>query len=52
MSNEITVALYLYKRLHELGVRGVHGVPVCTFEVTDKFFWMLADGGIPRAIST
>ncbi|KAI5806317.1 thiamine diphosphate-binding protein [Geopyxis carbonaria] len=23
----ITVAAYLYKRLHELGVRGVHGVP-------------------------
>ncbi|KAI5813810.1 thiamine diphosphate-binding protein [Pyronema omphalodes] len=24
---KIPVALYLYKRLHELGVRGVHGVP-------------------------
>lgn len=27
-ATKIPVALYLYKRLHELGVRGVHGVPV------------------------
>lgn len=23
----ISIATYLFKRLHELGVRGVHGVP-------------------------
>jgi hypothetical protein len=31
-TNEVSVVLYLYKRLHELGVRGVHGLPVCTLE--------------------
>lgn len=28
MSEQISIGLYLFKRLHELGVRGVHGVPV------------------------
>ena len=27
MSDQITVGAYLFKRLHEFGVRGVHGVP-------------------------
>ncbi|KAH8151709.1 uncharacterized protein LAJ45_04331 [Morchella importuna] len=27
MSEQISIGLYLFKRLHELGVRGVHGVP-------------------------
>lgn len=26
-SNEVTVGEYLFRRLHEFGVRGVHGVP-------------------------
>lgn len=26
---KVSVGIYLFKRLHELGVRGVHGVPVC-----------------------
>ena len=27
MSSSIDLAEYLFKRLHQLGVRGVHGVP-------------------------
>ncbi|KAK6351175.1 Pyruvate decarboxylase 1, variant 2 [Orbilia javanica] len=27
MSNEITIVEYLFKRLHQLGIRSVHGVP-------------------------
>ncbi|EPS41970.1 hypothetical protein H072_4017 [Dactylellina haptotyla CBS 200.50] len=27
MADEITIVLYLFKRLHELGIRSVHGVP-------------------------
>ena len=26
-SNEITVGAYLFQRLHQFGIRGVHGVP-------------------------
>ncbi|KAF3936681.1 hypothetical protein ABW19_dt0200123 [Dactylella cylindrospora] len=27
MANETTIVLYLYKRLHQLGIRSVHGLP-------------------------
>ena len=54
-ATKIPVALYLYKRLHELGVRGVHGVPVgllcprCWLLLAGE--WQMLTGRRPRATS-
>ena len=45
LKSPIDVAEYLFRRLHEVGVRGVHGVPGDYNLVCKLMHWMLEPDG-------
>ena len=45
LKSPIDVAEYLFRRLHEVGVRGVHGVPGDYNLVCRMMHWMLESDG-------